>query len=390
MLYRLLLFIVLVLTTGVVKGQNMQKYNYRQAKKQAKLFNKKVDNILQALENTNKNDSLQKYTLIKNGIQAALTCDSFDIIPNKRGEEKALFHDNNQTRLSPLLRQLVDGGIFFYYRNLMQQSKHYFNYFLTALQSSLFTNKSIWAKYNNDKALAAYYLSVIAYNTKEYDTAHIYADIALQNENTARASAEIKTLCIKQQMRTPEDSAKYVNILTSLHHADPKNQHYFGWLMEFYSDANHRNKLGSFASAEVKNNPQNFRAWALKGQAEMEEKQWYMATESFKKAYALDSLQAAFPYNIGVCLNLNAHEMADSLKNKKGRLSKRNWIKVKSVLSEAKLFLEKAKKLDPYRKQVDWVTPLYQVYFMLGDKANKEALEPIVNGFKGNGEFNYE
>ena len=60
-------------------------------------------------------------------------------------------------------------------------------------------------------------------------------------------------------------------------------------------------------------------------------------------------------------------------------LTDANAEKVKNVLRDAKVYLEKARELDPNHEQTNWVYPLYRIYYALKDKAKMaemEALDP--------------
>ena len=52
---------------------------------------------------------------------------------------------------------------------------------------------------------------------------------------------------------------------------------------------------------------------------------------------------------------------------------------MKAILAEAKVYLEKSKELDPLREKVNWAYPLYQIYYSLGDEANANQMEQLVN-----------
>ena len=41
---------------------------------------------------------------------------------------------------------------------------------------------------------------------------------------------------------------------------------------------------------------------------------------------------------------------------------------INALLEEGKVYLERAKELDPVRHTVDWAPPLYQIYYALNDK----------------------
>ena len=74
--------------------------------------------------------------------------------------------------------------------------------------------------------------------------------------------------------------------------------------------------------------------------------------------------------------------MSEDLKKQQGTLSKEDETKIKQVFAEARNYFERVRVKDPHRKKVDWVTPLYMVYTVLGEKIKLEELKPLVTGFK--------
>ena len=121
-------------------------------------------------------------------------------------------------------------------------------------------------------------------------------------------------------------------------------------------------------------------AWALKGEALMNNRDWDPAVEAYKKAIEIDPSFIQCIFNAGVCLNGKAIDLKDKLADKNtGGLTKENAEKVKSILAEALSFLERSKELDPDREKVNWAYPLYQIYYSLGDKAKSDEMEKLVN-----------
>ena len=56
-----------------------------------------------------------------------------------------------------------------------------------------------------------------------------------------------------------------------------------------------------------------------------------------------------------------------------------NFEKVKAILRESKGYLEKAQELDPNCEKCNWVYPLWQVYYALGDTAKADEMERRLN-----------
>jgi tetratricopeptide (TPR) repeat protein len=181
-------------------------------------------------------------------------------------------------------------------------------------------------------------------------------------------------------MKTAEDSLAYVNTVKDLHKANPEEERYFNLLMEFYTRSNNQKALAAWAEEEIALNAENKMAWALKGEVQMNERDWDNAVESYKKAIEIDPSFIQCIFNAGVCLNGKAIDLKDKLADKNtGGLTKANADKVKAILTDALSFLERAKELDPDREKVNWAYPLYQIYYSLGNKAKSDEMEALVN-----------
>ena len=122
----------------------------------------------------------------------------------------------------------------------------------------------------------------------------------------------------------------------------------------------------------------NKMAWALLGEAEMNAENWDAAITAFKKAVELDPTWTPCVFNTGICLNSKAIALQDELMDKKSmNISNENLEKVKAVLKEALVYLEKTRELDPEREKTNWAYPLYRIYYSLKDQAKMKELEAI-------------
>jgi tetratricopeptide (TPR) repeat protein len=226
----------------------------------------------------------------------------------------------------------------------------------------------------------AYYAGLVAYQMKDYVNAEKYAHMAAQDPKKADEANEILLFSKKENLKTPEDSTAYVAMVKDLHKQKPEESRYFNLLMDYYTHAGNMKAMQEWAEEEIAIDPENKMAWALKGEVEMNDRQWDAAVESYKKAIEIDPTFVQCLFNAGVCLNSKAIDLKDQLSDKKtGGLTKANADKVKAVLSESLTFLERAKELDPEREKVNWAYPLYQIYYSLGDKAKSEEMEKLVN-----------
>ena len=119
---------------------------------------------------------------------------------------------------------------------------------------------------------------------------------------------------------------------------------------------------------KIARNPNNYTAWALKGQTEMNEQNYTAAIESFKKAIDIDDTNAIVLTYLGFCMNNRAAEIEGDIPAQK------------ALYKESMVYLEKAKSIDPDRQKANWAYPLYQCYYInysANDPRTKELEEML-------------
>ena len=311
-------------------------------------------------------------------IEAAMKCDEFDRQPNEKGKVKIRFRKEAQTKLQNTRLALINAGLFYYNGKDLDNALKTWAMYLASAEDPLFEGVDL--SKDPYRAEIAYYAGLVAYQKKDYVTAEKYANIAAQDPAKADDANEILLFSKKETLKTPADSASYLAMVKDLHKQKPDEKRYFNLLMDYYTHAHNMPALKVWAEEEIAINAENAMAWALKGEVEMNDRQWDAAVESYKKAIEIDPTFVQCLFNAGVCLNSKAIDLKDQLSDKKtGGLTTANADKVKAVLSESLTFLERAKELDPEREKVNWAYPLYQIYYSLGDKAKSEEMEKLVN-----------
>lgn len=212
-----------------------------------------------------------------------------------------------------------------------------------------------------------------ALGQKKYALADHYADIALEDDSTAKRAAEIKIQSMGGMMKTKQDSAKYIIALLELHSKDRNNPIFFSLLMKYFSWPGREKEMRLFAQDELRADSSNFKAWLLKGETYMREQAWDCAIHDFQKAIDLDSTLTEAIYNIGICYSSKAIALKEALEkgdsaDLERELSKDEVDSIKQVFMRSKEYLEKVSAMDPEYKVVDWRKALYQVYYVLEDK----------------------
>lgn len=337
------------------------------AQERAAALNRQVDVLLSRLDATR--DTFTYYNMLEQAVEAALQCDQYDRLPNSKGKVAIKFRHSNSKRLAPLRSRLIDAGMYYYGHHRNEEALKVLKIYLALSGSELFKGRR-----DLYRGQVAYYLSLLYYGTKNYTEADRYADIALRDVEYAKDAAEVKVSCMKELMVTPNDSARYVLALLELHDKAPRNSTYMRLLLEHFSLPGHESEMEQFAKDETNKNPRSKQAWALLGETKMRNKNWDEAIKAYAKAVELDTMFVEAIYNKGICLTAKAQQALQTPSVKTDPVPTTTRI----LLQEAQSDFERVKLYDPQLKEVDWATPLYLVYKLLGENDKAEEMAPEV------------
>lgn len=336
-------------------------------RERAEQLNKQVDVLMARLQATR--DTFTYFSTLRQTVETALLCDYYDGMPNARGKISTKYRHGNSKRLAPLRVKLIDAGMYFYGHQRAKEALGILKTYLKLSESHLFKGeKDLY------KGQVAYYMSLLYYGSKSYAQADHYADIALKDTEYASDAAEMKVNCMKEMMVTPNDSARYLFVLLELHDKAPRNSNYLRQLLEYFSSPGREQELEQFAKDETQKYPEDKHAWVLLGETMMRKKDWINAANAYSNAIKLDTTFVEAIYNEGICLSAQAQQGLQNTKPKTSALPD----SIVKLLQEAQDDFERVSSHDPQRKEMDWATPLYLVYKLLGNTKKAEALAPEV------------
>ncbi len=104
----------------------------------------------------------------------------------------------------------------------------------------------------------------------------------------------------------------YVQKLAAMYEKEPDNEMIFGQLSNFYSLMGMTKEFDALVEAKIAKNPNDFTAWALKGQALMNRNttaanpDWKGCVEAFKKAVSIDQTNPVVYTYLGFSMNAMA------------------------------------------------------------------------------------
>ena len=300
-------------------------------------------------------DTLGFYQAAYDATQNALECFKYDAEPNEKGKVKPRFTESLTPLIANARMQLVTAGNYYAQLNDQDNVLKYWGSFLDSDNLPYFQSTKEQEK--QFLGQVAYYTAQYANQAKKYDLAEKYADIATQDTSVAKQAQAFKLAMAQRNLKTKADSVAYVQKLAAMYEKEPDNEMIFGQLSNFYSLMGMTKEFDALVDAKIAKNPNDFTAWALKGQALMNRNStatnpdWKGCVEAFKKAVSIDQTNPVVYTYLGFSMNA----MASAINGDRAQQL--------ALYKESMGYLDKAKELDPNREKANWAYPLYQCYY---------------------------
>ena len=312
-------------------------------------------------------DTLGFYEAAYNATMNGLECMKYDAEPNAKGAVKPKYTENLKMLIANTRMQLVTAGN--HYAGLGDQDGvlKYWGTFLDSDDNPIFAaSKAQEAQFIGQ---VAYYSAQFANQAKQYERAEKYADIATKDEAMREKAQTFKYAMAQRNLKTHEDSVKYVNTIKELYQREPDNEMAFGTLCNMYNELNMNAELKALIDDKLAKDPNNHTAWALKGQSLMNQNttadnpNWDECIEAFKKAIEIDGTNPVILTYLGYSINSKAAQVNGDRAAQK------------ALYKEAMGYLERAKEIDPNRERANWAYPLYQCYYLVYAASDPRTLE---------------
>lgn len=312
-------------------------------------------------------DTLGFYEAAYNATMNGLECMKYDAEPNAKGAVKPKYTENLKMLIANTRMQLITAGN--HYAGLGDQDGvlKYWGTFLDSDDNPIFAaSKAQEAQFIGQ---VAYYSAQFANQAKQYERAEKYADIAMKDEAMREKAQTFKYAMAQRNLKTHEDSVKYVNTIKELYQREPDNEMAFGTLCNMYNELSMNAELKALIDDKLAKDPNNHTAWALKGQSLMNQNttadnpNWDECIEAFKKAVEIDGTNPVILTYLGYSINSKAAQVNGDRAAQK------------ALYKEAMGYLERAKEIDPNRERANWAYPLYQCYYLVYAASDPRTLE---------------
>ena len=344
-------------------AEKAKAYNYL-VELSMKQFNDQ-QSIIQMNQITKKNDPVDMEAMNEgayNALVAAQECYKYDQLPNAKGKI-APKYDNNAERVWNARIQLVSAGDDARTKNNTTLALKYWNAWFNSESSPLFNKIPAEKKAEPYKEQVAFLGAWLSKENKDMAQALKYCDVAMNSDEYKKQALSIKLEVLKGDLKTHEDSLKYINNLKDLYAKDAKNEILLDNLNSMFASMRMDKEQLELLDNALAADPNNFVALADKGMYYIAKNDADNAIKNLKKALEIKPENGAVMVYLGACLNVKASNLQDP----NGR---------KVVYQEAIKYLDKAKELDPEKKQYNWGYNRYQAYYGLygpNDPKTKQA-----------------
>ena len=321
--------------------------------------------IIQMNQITKKNDPVDMEAMNEgayNALVAAQECYKYDQLPNAKGKI-APKYDNNAERVWNARIQLVSAGDDARTKNNTTLALKYWNAWFNSESSPLFNKIPAEKKAEPYKEQVAFLGAWLSKENKDMAQALKYCDVAMNSDEYKKQALNIKLEVLKGDLKTHEDSLKYINNLKDLYAKDAKNEILLDNLNSMFASMRMDKEQLELLDNALAADPNNFVALADKGMYYIAKNDADNAIKNLKKALEIKPENGAVMVYLGACLNVKASNLQDP----NGR---------KVVYQESIKYLDKAKELDPEKKQYNWGYNRYQAYYGLygpNDPKTKQA-----------------
>lgn len=302
----------------------------------------------------------------------AIECNKYDQMPDAKGKVKPKYAEVNRDLALKARNTLVGVGNEYASKGDMDGVLKFWGTFLdTDDDPFLNVNKEQEVNFIGQ---VAYYTALYANQAKQFDKALKYVEIAVKDPQLATEATNLRFSLKQDRLTTKEDTLTFVSELKTFYADHPDSEAAFGTLCNLYANMDATEEVMKLVNEKLAVDPNNFLAWTLKGQNEMNNAQtaenadWDTPIASFKKAIEIDGTNPQVLNYLGFCINSKAAQISD------------NRNAQKELFKESLQYLERAKEIDPNRERANWAYPLYQCYYIVysaNDPRTKELEEML-------------
>ena len=346
-------------------------------KAEAQIFNPE---LLKAAQNV-PFDTTLFVTALDKSITYYTKSHEYDIKPNEKGKVKSKFIADNHRMIASMLDYYNYAGMFMYANHKLDKSLEYFGKYINMPKNPVFSKAetdSIYAAKHKEYAQAAFNVTMLNYQNKNWDGVIASSELALKDTAGLRDLYIMKAQAYLQK----KDSVNWLNTLKEATARVNDAEGFAQELLSYYYNKNNAKEAAATADELLAMNPNSKASWYMKGCVELAlVKNYVEARNCFKKALAIDpnfveaNVNMAVSYINEVVSRRDKGEFCmDRRKVDKFNADRK---KIQVYYREALPFMEKVQQLVPENSKL-WASYLQTIYYNLDNKAKSAEMDEIM------------
>lgn len=347
----------------------------------ATAYNKVVDLALDAFNGESKKvaakqgDEAAMYDALATAFTAASECNKYDQLPNAKGKVKPKFDKINAVRLYQLRPYLINAGGFYQGKD-NKKAFNLLSYYITSNDDPMFAEVKTDPAKDPNYLNAAFFAGYMAYMDQDWSNAEKYAGMAVNDSVNGENALNIMLAAMKAQLKTAEDTTKFVEKCKALYEKNPDNQSIFANLVDAYSQAGKADEAEKLVDDRLAKHPTDFIALLVKGQFQEQHDQYQEAAETLKKSLENapdEQRKLIIDATIGDCYFYHAQARLDKIKGVLSKAAKEQFV---PVYQDAIKYYEAAKALDKDQSQKSkYAARLYSCYYFVYGETDPKTQE---------------
>jgi tetratricopeptide (TPR) repeat protein len=314
-------------------------------------------------------DTLKKGKALMESYDYLIKAIKFDNFPDAKGKVKPKFAN----KIKPILKDyystrenLIGYGAYQYSKENYDEAFNVFKAYLEIPKLPILNNE---IKMDSIYDMINFYTGLSASGAKKHDEAiKIFTEM---KDKKYQLSAVYQNLAVEHF--AIKDSVTYIKLLKEGIEKFPKQPWFLQNLINYYIHSNKIPDAIVYLNTAIEREPNSAQYYFVKGQLNLTLENFDEANIAINKAIELDPKNADYYaelgrsyYNKAIKLSLELNKMKDT------NLFKIENAKVETVFKQAIPFYKKAVELKP--KEVEFMTPLKQLYYRLQMDADYEAI----------------
>jgi len=296
-------------------------------------------------------DTLGLADAICQSIELASECNKYDQLPNAKGKVAPKFAEKNASRIWGVRSHLVNTGQEEARKEHKDATLKYWGAFTDSAEDPLFAAQN----HDAEKEYAgqvAFFAGRYAFDLKDMDRANRYFEIAKKDPQQKADALNFQLWAMRSNLKNHADSVECINKIKAIYDAEPENDAVLDALNSMYDGMKDKAAQNALLDNHLAKFPNSFAALANKGLMAMSDNNAEVGAEWLRKAAAAKPDNAVVFTYLGICLNAQAGNTDDDAKRK-------------ALFKEAIEAFDKAKELDPDKRQANWGYNRYQAYYGL-------------------------